>query len=109
LTLGDAGGNNGFRLRNNGTPNTQLRLQKVVGGTASDLFTLTTSTVKIAIKWNGSTCDVFVNGIKEVLASAFTPTILENLTSVPQVPIYINEIALFPTPLSDAECITLTT
>lgn len=109
LALSDGSGNNAFRIRNIGTANSQLRVQKVVGGTASDLFTLTTSTVKIAIKWNGSTCDVFVNGIKEVLASAFTSTILENLTSVPQVPIYINKMALFPTPLTDAECIALTT
>jgi hypothetical protein len=109
LTLGDTGSNNAFRFRNDGTPNTQLRVQKVVGGAASDLFLLSTSTVKIAIKWNGSTCDVFVNGIKVVSASAFTPTILENLTTAPQVPIYINEMALFPTPLTDTQCIALTT
>jgi hypothetical protein len=109
MTLGDTGSNNAFRFRNDGTPNTQLRVQKVVGGTASDLFLLSTSTVKIAIKWNGSTCDVFVNGIKVVSASAFTPTILENLTTAPQVPIYINSMSLYNTAISDAECIAITT
>jgi hypothetical protein len=108
MTLGDTGSNNAFRFRNDGTPNTQLRVQKVVGGTASDLFLLSTSTVKIAIKWNGSTCDVFVNGIKVVSASAFTPTILENLTTAPQVPIYINSMALWNTPLTDDELEVIT-
>lgn len=82
---------------------------KRISGANTSLFTTTTDIAKIAIKWNGSTADVFQNGVKVVSATAFTPTVLEwivcNSTDTPK---FINEMALFPTPLTDAECIALT-
>jgi hypothetical protein len=43
----------------------------------SDYFTnnsiITDDEIKVAIKWNGATADVFVNGIKVVSATAFLP------------------------------------
>jgi hypothetical protein len=81
-----------------------------IGGTYAGLFTLTTDTAKVAIKWNGTTVDVFVDGVKEVSATAFSPTNMDFLVgNGADVPKYINQMALFPTPLTDDECIQLTT
>jgi hypothetical protein len=101
---------NSFEIRNGGGTNVLLIIGKRVSNTFTSLYNTTTSTVKIAIKWNGSTCDVFVNGTKQVSASSFTPTVMEFLAAKTEdVPKFIQQMALFPTPLSDAQCTTLTT
>lgn len=109
LILADLLGTNFFRLRNDGSVNSNLRLQKSISGITTDLFILPTSNVKIAVKWNGTTADAFLNGTKIVSATPFTATQLENLTSAPQLPIFISQTILFPTALSDSNCVTLTT
>jgi len=111
LFLGDTsvGQTNSFAI-SCPTGNDRLRIGKFFGG-YTQLFQTTTSTVKIAIKWDGTSADVFVNGIKQVSATAFTATALEFLahsTSV-DVPKFIQSMALYPTPLSDTDCTTLTT
>ena len=92
-------------------PSTTSRavLRKYVSGASSILYTTTTDSVKIAIKWNGSTADIFANGTKVVSATTFTTTNMENLIGSIGVPIFIQTMALYNTPLSDSECITLTT
>ena len=84
---------------------------KVILGTSTNLFTTTTDTVKIAIKWNGTTADVFVNGTKVVSATVFATTIMENLgTRASEEPYqFIQQMALYPSPLSDSDCIQITT
>ena len=83
---------------------------KSISNTLTQLFTTTTSTIKVAIKWNGSTADVFVNGTKQVSATAFTTTNMEFLFGDGVgVPTFIQAMALYPTPLSDTDCTTLTT
>jgi hypothetical protein len=102
---------NSFTIRNtsNGVLDT-LGISKRVSGTSTFLFLLTTSTVKVVIKWNGSTADVFVNGVKEVSATAFTATALDFLVSNGiDVPKFIPGMKLYDFPLPDAECISLTT
>lgn len=98
--------NNNLRIRN--ASNGRLSIEKMIGGTLTNLFATTTDIIKIAFKWNGSTADVFVNGVKEVSSTAFTFTALQELTAACGVPYFINEMALFPTPLTDAQCIALT-
>ena len=84
-------------------------IAKTIGGVITTLFTTTTDTCKIAINWNGSTANVFVNGVKVVSSSSFTTTNMEFFgNSSIGVPYFINEMALFPTPLTDAQCIALT-
>lgn len=85
-------------------------LWKYASGVGTSLFDTTTDTVKIAIKWNGSTADVFVNGVKEVSATSFTQVALQNLgiTSLGRI-FNISQMMLFPTPLSDTELQSLTT
>jgi hypothetical protein len=100
---------NSFAIRNGGG-SSRLQILKRVATAASTLFTTTTDIVKVAIKWNGSTADVFVNGTKEVSATSFSTTNMEFLNGWgQQIPLFIQQTALYPTPLSDAQCQTLTT
>ena len=88
----------------------RLQVTKVVGGSTSLLYTTTTDAVKIAIKWNGTSVDVFENGVKVVSASAFTTTNMEFLATRSGEEPYqnISQMALWRTPLTDAQCIDLT-
>jgi hypothetical protein len=102
------GSNGSFQIRN--TSPGRLVIFKILNAVTSPLYTSLTDTLKFAIKWNGSTADLFVNGVKVVAATAFTETALQTLDCLAQdVPKYINSMALFPTPLTDTQCIALTT
>ena len=94
--LGDS-----FNFRAAGPPSGRHKLWKYESGVGTSLFDTTTDTVKIAIKWNGSTVDVFVNGVKEVSAISFTQVALQNLgiTSLGRI-FNIPQMMLFPAPLS---------
>lgn len=101
---------NGFTFRNSGAANSRLGIYKVISSTNTLLYTTTSDTTKIAIKWNGSTADVFVNGTKQVSATAFTSTLLEFFnSSTLDVPKFIQQMALSPEPLTDTKLIELTT
>jgi hypothetical protein len=92
------------------SPSGRYVILKTTGGSNAPLFTTTTDNVKIGIKWNGSTADVFVNGVKVVSATAFTTTVMGNLLSTAMtVPTFIQKMELYNTPLSDTELTTLTT
>jgi hypothetical protein len=75
---------------------------------AGVVFVTTSDTAKLAIKWNGTTADVFQNGIKVVSNVALTTTQFQILQATAGVPFNINSMALFPTPLTDGECSMLT-
>jgi len=110
MNIGDSSTtiSNGLMILNTGTG--RQVVQKIISGTATTLYTTLTDTVKIAIKWNGTSADVFVNGTKQVNATAFTTTLMEFLNgNASGIPRFIQQMALYPTPLSDAECQTLTT
>jgi hypothetical protein len=88
----------------------RISVWKQVAGSASVIRITAANNCKLAIKWNGTTADVFENGVKVVAATAFTATALEDLrTFVTTNTYYINSMALFPTPLTDTQCIALTT
>jgi hypothetical protein len=101
---------NGFLIRNI-TGNSRLNISKWQSNSGFSLYTTTTDTTKIAIKWNGATADIFANGVKVVIATSFTPTAMQFLkvTSLDGIPYNINQMALFSTPLTDTQCISLTT
>lgn len=95
-------------IRNNGTA--RLTVTKRIAGTQTGIFDTTTNTVKIAIKWNGTTADVFANGTKVVSATAFAATNMEFFRGLGgDVTKYITQNKFYNQPLSDAECISLTT
>ena len=101
---------NAFYLAKDGTPTTAIQFRKLISSVETTLFTIATGTCKLAIKWNGSTMDVFQNGTKIVSATAFTPTNMEFLFgNGNDVPKFIQQMALSPTPLSDTDCTTITT
>ena len=101
--------NNGFLFRTSTSP-ARMTINKIVGGTLTQLYQLLTNNSKIAIKWNGTTADVFVDGVKVVTATAFTTTAMENLiTDGTNRVIQYNSMLLAPTPLTDEQCIALTT
>jgi len=111
LFVGDTtGAANSLAIRNAGGTANRLAIQKFIASIPTTLFTTTTSNVKIAIKWNGATADVFVNGVKVVTATAFTTTAMQFLSHIApiDVPKNINSMALFPTPLTDTQCIAIT-
>lgn len=87
----------------------RINLWKCVSGSVSQLYITLTNTTKFAFKWNGTTVDIFANGTKVVSATAFTATNMEHLIGALGVPVFIQQMALFPTPLSDTDCTTLTT
>ena len=88
----------------------RMRIWKVTSGSFATLYNTTTDTTKIAIKWNGTTADVFANGTKVVSATSFTATNMEYIGArIQDVPYFIQAMALYPTPLSDTDCTTLTT
>jgi hypothetical protein len=87
----------------------RLSINKYIGGVLTTLYITTANTSKIAIKWNGTTADVFENGVKVISATAFTSTALEYIANTTNgVPVNINSMGLFPVPLSDSQCIELT-
>jgi hypothetical protein len=111
LIIGDGATspNNGLLLRNSGGSSMRLEIRKLIAGSTTLLHTTTTDSTKLVIKWNGSSCDVFVNGIKQVSASSFATTNMDFLVgNGVDVPKYITQMALWNTPLSDSQCIEIT-
>lgn len=100
--------NSGIVIRNSGTSRAQV--YKYVSGSPILMRTTAADIVKVAIKWNGTSADVFENGVKVVSASSFTTTNMNFLQgSAVDFPKNISSMLLAPTPLTDAECIQLTT
>jgi hypothetical protein len=100
---------NGFAFRNSSL-SSRIQIWKAIATVATPVYTTTANNVKIAIKWNGTTADIFENGVKVISATPFTPTNMGNLNaSSTDITKYINSMALFPTPLTDTQCIALTT
>ena len=94
---------------NTPTGSSRMSIVSYVNSSATTLHNTTTSRVRAAIKWNGSTADVFVNGSKVVTGTTFTGTALEfmGLNTV-DTPKYIKGMWLAPAPLSDADCLSAT-
>ena len=89
----------------------RLAIAKYISSSITVLSNTSTDTIKVAIKWNGATADVFLNGVKVVSATAFAFTNLDSIGAASlgtPIRTFINEMALFPTPLTDAQCLALT-
>ena len=103
-------GGDGFAFTFGGSTANRPLIRKYVGAVESLVGTLTSDNSKVAIKWNGSTADVFINGTKVTSATSFAFTNLQFVGGVGSAaPVFIQQMALFPTPLSDTDCTTLTT
>jgi hypothetical protein len=113
LAIGDSASTNAINIWNVAVAPAATRLQirkNIASGGSATIYTTTANTAKLAIKWNGTSIDVFENGTKVVSASAFPVTNMDFLRcSCEDRPRVINSMALFPTPLTDTQCIALTT
>jgi hypothetical protein len=112
IWLGTSSGgpfSNGTFMLRQGGGNQRTNIWKYTGGVATSLFETTSNTSKISIKWNGTTADIFVNGVKVVNSTSFNFTVMEFLNAFGGRNLFINSMALYNTPLSDAECIAITT
>jgi len=109
--LTDAASNNGFYFNQSSGASQRLTLNYYLGGVATtSVYTTTTDSVKIAIKWNGSTADIFQNGVKVVSNISFTFTQMQILNcSGVGITTFTQQMALFNYPLSDSDCQLLTT
>ena len=108
LNLDTSLGSNGFAIRNNAAAQ-RLTISKYISNARSDIYLTTTNTCKIAIKWNGTTADIFENGTKVVSATSFTPTAMQVINGIStDVSKNINQMSLWATPLTDPQCIDLT-
>jgi hypothetical protein len=111
LDTSTIGNTNGFQFvhRNTGGITRRILINKRISGSDTIIYQSSVPLIKIAIKWNGTTADVFANGTKVVNATAFTTTAMEFLNFITDgVPFNINSMALYNTPISDAECIAIT-
>jgi hypothetical protein len=90
----------------------------IIGGTlrtrinsaVSNSYSTLPSRAKIAIKWDGTFINYFVNGVKVLTDGAFNITNMNFLNISGSNAIRnIENISLFPNPLTDQECINLTT
>jgi hypothetical protein len=110
IFLRATGDTDNFRLYSDNSATTRVIIFKRVSNVNTQIYTTTTDTTKIAIKWNGTTADIFANGTKVVSATSFTATQLQEFaTSITGAPKFIQAMALYPSPLSDTDCTTLTT
>jgi hypothetical protein len=101
------GTDSGIVIRTAGTSRAQV--YKYVSGSPILMRTTAADIVKIAVKWNGTSADIFENGVKVVSASSFTTTNMNFLQgSAVDFPKIISSMALWPTPLTDDELIQLT-
>ena len=99
---------NGFRIGQTSATESRLKIVRYLGGVATTYQT-TADIIKIAISWNGTTWDLWENGIKVVSAEAFTFTALEYLASNLDIAYEIQSQELYPTALTDIQLATLTT
>jgi len=109
LGVGDTSALTTNSLYLSGGYNTRNGIYKIVSGSSTLLYNTTTNIAKIAIKWNGTTADIFENGSKVVSATSFTATNMENFIGGNGVSTFIPQMKFYNQPLSDAECISLTT
>jgi hypothetical protein len=104
------GGARSIAFRNVGGAGSRLTIQYWNGSALSDLFTTTSNTPKIAIKFNGTTADIFQNGVKVVTgaSAALTLASVQHFNALAGVSRKLSQTLLFPTLLTDAQCIELT-
>lgn len=88
---------------------TNNRLRFRFGGQINRYYTLVGDDFKIAISYDGTDSKIFVNGVYWMTLSSFNLGNVSALTTNGNEGVSYNQLLLFPTALSDDECIELTT
>jgi hypothetical protein len=106
LLYQDLGGTNNVRLSLNSDGS--YRLQDSENGVTGN-----TSGNKILCRFDGSTIDWYIDGVQvasdSVTPSNFEAISVDNRSSATLKPVRLNQHLIFPTALTDSECIALTT
>jgi hypothetical protein len=100
-----------FNIRTLSGTAQKLQISFYNGTIGTTLYQTTQVDAKIAITFNGTTANIFVNGTKVVnsVSAGITLANFQYFNFQEDVPYYIKSTALFASPLSDTNCITLTT
>jgi hypothetical protein len=82
------------------------------GGNNYSVTDITTNN-KIALKYSSSSVDVFINGVKQASQSggvfSNSISVITNVSGANSLYVNIKQKLVFPTALTDSECIALTT
>lgn len=86
----------------------RLNIAYHISSGLTNLYQTTTDNCKLVINWNGTTLDVFENGVKVVAGEAFTFTAFKYFISdARNVPYYIKQNILYPAPLTEEQALSL--
>lgn len=88
-----------------------LKLGTISGTTTTARYTTAAASIKVAITYDGTTLNAWVNGTKQISAISFSATLsaFEHLAAVnTDVLKYIAQMALWNTILPDSQCASLT-
>ena len=89
----------------------RLSLYSWISGVFTNIGTTSTDNLKVAFAFTTTTLKVFVNG--SVFASytglTIDPTTIQNLIAIAEITMFIQQMALFPSALTDSQLTTLTT
>lgn len=104
---------NSIEFRVASASSSRLAILKRINGTGTPLLTTTTDTIKVAIKWNSTRLFLWVNGSEVSLTGGVETFAVNNFQFLngfgTDVPLFIQQMALFNTALSDSSCQALTT
>jgi hypothetical protein len=99
-----------IEVRNTSTAFVRPSIRLIVDSVSVGGYTLLSNESKIAVTWNGTTGNIFVNGSKVVSNAAFNISLFDTFIGGGTSNRYIlNQMLFAPAPLTDEECITLTT
>jgi hypothetical protein len=100
-----------FNIRTLSGTAQKLQISFYNGTIGTTLYQTTQVDAKIAITFNGTTANIFVNGTKVVTSASAGITLanFQYFNFQEDVPYFIKSTALFASPLSDTNCISLTT
>jgi hypothetical protein len=100
---------NGILLTNITSNSAKKAIRIYVANSVVSILALTEENPKVAIVWDGTKLDIYVNGTKRTSGISFPVVAMQHLImETPSITFYDN-VLLFPTPLSDSQLITLTT
>jgi hypothetical protein len=118
-TINDGTTSRGFWLGlDNGVLQVRFRNAGGVVAANSSLSITNLQRIKIALTWNGSAITLFANGVKRINNNSLGANYPSTINTIQMQGDgsffginrnFINSMALFPTPLTDTQCIALTT
>jgi len=88
-----------------------LKIGTISGTVTTPRYTTAAASIKVAITYDGTTLNAWVNGTKQISSLSFSATLsaFEHLAAInTDVPKYIAQMALWNTILPDSQCASLT-